>query len=79
VLVSRLNKRLLLNEPDLVRVALALGADVRVAALETTEAACSSGSPGGPSGQPSSSSTLLMVSASLGHLSLSSVKPSPSL
>jgi hypothetical protein len=35
VLVSRLNKRLLLNEPDLVRVALALGADVRVAALET--------------------------------------------
>lgn len=34
VLVSRLNKRLVLNEPSLVRVALALGADVRVVALE---------------------------------------------
>ena len=35
VLVSRLNKRLIFNEPEIVRVALALGADVRIAALET--------------------------------------------
>ena len=34
VLVSRLNKRLVLNEPALVRIALALGARVRVVALE---------------------------------------------
>ena len=34
VIISRLNKRLLLNEPDLVRVALSLGAEVHVAALE---------------------------------------------
>jgi hypothetical protein len=35
VFVSRLNKRLIFNEPEIVRVALALGADVRIAALET--------------------------------------------
>jgi hypothetical protein len=34
VIISRLNKRLILNEPDLVRAALALGAEVHVAALE---------------------------------------------
>lgn len=34
VIISRLNKRLILNEPDLVRAALSLGAEVHVAALE---------------------------------------------
>lgn len=34
--ISRRNKRFLFNEPDFVRVALALGAEVRVVALETT-------------------------------------------
>jgi hypothetical protein len=34
VIVSRLNKRLILNEPDLVRAAIAMGAEVYVAALE---------------------------------------------